>query len=530
MKSGINKIQTSTSSEINCKGTNDVTGVQRRSLIKEPVAQIHKIVSILFIMTLCITSNLHAAELRIGTATADITPSLPVALSGQFNLRIAHSAETPLTANVVVLESLDGNHSLDAAIMVSCDLLCIPTELLKMVRNEVSKQIPELDVNKIFLNAIHTHTAPVLLSDFKFSFRYQIPKEGVLQIEEYDSFFVQRVSEAIVKAWKNRSPGSVSWGLSHAAIAYNRRAVYDNGSAVMYGNTNVPGFLNLEGMEDHDINILFFWDKSNKLIAMSIDVPCTAQEVEGRSAVNADYWQPVREKLKEHFGPDLCVLGWISAAGDQSPRPMYRKAAEERMIKLRHLTGLEEISRRIVLAVEEAYETVKGDRYTDLKLIHKVETMSLPMRMVTQEEYELSKTESDKYAAQIAADPKAADQVLTRMTWNRDVVNRFEKQKTDTHPKLDVEVHVLRLGDVAICTNEFELFTDYGIRMQARSNALQTFVIQLAGPGSYLPTEKAVKGGSYSAGIQSNLVGPEGGQILVDRTVKLINDMFPKAN
>jgi hypothetical protein len=92
---------------------------------------------------------------------------------------------------------------------------------------------------------------------------------------------------------------------------------------------------------------------------------------------------------------------------------------------------------------------------------------------------------------------------------------------------MDFEVHALRLGDIAICTNEFELYLDYGLRMQARSKALQTFVIQIAGPGSYLPTEKAVKGESYSAGIQSNLVGPEGGQVLVDKTVDMINSMFP---
>ena len=139
-------------------------------------------------------------------------------------------------------------------------------------------------------------------------------------------------------------------------------------------------------MEDHDVNMLFFWDKAGKLIAMTIDVPCPAQEVETRSAVNADYWHPVREKLKQRFGPDLCVLGWIGAAGDQSPRPMYRKAAEERMIKLRNLSRLEEIARRIVLAVEEAYETVKNDRYANVQLIHKVENLTLPMRLVTEEE------------------------------------------------------------------------------------------------------------------------------------------------
>ena len=282
-------------------------------------------------------------------------------------------------------------------------------------------------------------------------------------------------------------------------------------------------------MEDHDVNTLFFWDKSGKLIGMTIDVPCPAQEVENRLAINADYWHPVREKLKQRFSPDLVVLGWIGAAGDQSPRPMYRKEAEERMIRLRNLSRLEEIARRIVVAVEEAYETVKDDRYENVKLIHKVETLSLPMRLVTEQEYLFCKGERDAAAAEMAADSSTASEVLARMTWNRDVVIRYENQKTDPNPKMDAEIHVLRLGDVSICTDQFELFTDYGIRIQARSNALQTFVVQLAaGAGSYLPTEKAVKGGGYSAVVQSCTVGPEGGQILVDRTVELINDMFPK--
>jgi hypothetical protein len=494
-----------------------------------------KVSFILIFATLCNAANLFAGELLIGTATADITPKLPVALMGQFNLRIAHTVETPLTANVIALESRDGNRSTDIAIMVSCDVVGIPEMLLKTVRDEVHKQIPELNPKKIVLTAIHTHTAPVLENGLECSFRYQIPKKGVLQVEEYDIFFVKQITDAIVKAWKNRHEGSVSWGLSHAAVAYNRRAVYSKvmsqgnmgaGTAQMYGQTNLPEFINIEGMEDHDVNTLFFWDKSGKLIAISIEVPCPAQEVENRSAVNADYWNPVREKLKQRFGSDLIVLGWIGAAGDQSPRPIYRKAAEERMIKLRNISRLDEIARRIVLAVEESYETVKSDRYVNVQLIHKVETLSLPMRIVTEQEYLFSKKEHDTAAAEMAADSTTASELLARMTWNREIVNRYENQKINPNPKFNAEIHVLRIGDVAICTNQFELFSDYGIRIQARSNALQTFVIQLAaGTGSYLPTEKAVKGGGYSAVAQSGSVGPEGGQILVDRTVELINSL-----
>jgi hypothetical protein len=82
---------------------------------------------------------------------------------------------------------------------------------------------------------------------------------------------------------------------------------------------------------------------------------------------------------------------------------------------------------------------------------------------------------------------------------------------------------------VAICTNPFELFLDFGIQMKSRSKAVQTFVIQLVGGAGYVPTEKAVRGGGYSAVIQSNTIGPEGGQALADGTIELINRLWAKS-
>jgi hypothetical protein len=259
---------------------------------------------------------------------------------------------------------------------------------------------------------------------------------------------------------------------------------------------------------------------------MAINVPCPSQVVEHRSAVNADYWHPVREKLKQRFGMDVTILGWGGASGDQSPRPLYRKKAEARMNQLRGLSDTEELARRICMAVEDAFEAVKNDRHEKVKLIHKTEILSLPVREVTQEEYLFSLSEKEKYSALIAANPESAKDHLARVTWNADVVKRYNMQKNNPNLDYKTEIHVVRIGDIALCTNQFELFTDYGLRIQARSEALQTFVIAFSGPVTYLPTEKAVKGGGYSAVIQSGVVGPEGGQIMVERTVQLINEMF----
>jgi len=466
-----------------------------------------------------------AAELLVGTAVVDITAAEPVAVSGQFHLRIAKTIETPITANVIALQYREEGLSPDSAIMVSCDLLYIPSEVLELVRETVRARLPNLNTRKIFLNGTHTHTAPVLLSE-----RYSIPEEGVIQVGEYRSLLAERVAEAIVQAWNGRSAGSVTWGLSHAVVGYNRRAVYADGSAQMYGRTDVSAFRNLEGYEDHDVGTLFFWNDAGELIGIVVNVSCPSQEVEGRSAVNADFWHPVREALRERYGEQLCVLAWTGASGDQSPHLMYRKAADERMRRLRGLDRLDEIARRIVMAVDDAYKAVENDRHTSPQLIHRVETTRLPMRLVTEAEYNEARRAVRRAAVQIDQNPETAAREYRRMKWYETTVNRFEKQRTEPKPTYEMELHVLRIGDVAICTNSFELFTDYGIRIKARSNAVQTFVVQLAGPGTYLPTAKAIRGGHYSAVVHSSLVGPEGGNVLVDETVNIINSLWTESN
>ena len=251
-----------------------------------------------------------------------------------------------------------------------------------------------------------------------------------------------------------------------------------------------------------------------------ITVACPAQEVEGRSAVNADFWHEVRERLHKEYGKELCVLGWCGAAGDQSPHLLWRKRAEERMRKLRGLTRLDEIARRIVRAVDEAYEVAKSDIHYEVPLVHVVENIKLPARLVTDKDY--AKTKEMLDALKNKKKPGPYDYRHIRLY--QDVLDRYESQKTN--PYFDMEMHVLRLGDVAIATNSFELFTDYGIQIKGRSKSLQTFVIQLAGLGTYLPTVEAAQVGGYGARVLTNLVGPEGGEILVDRTVEEINKLW----
>ncbi|MCF6313068.1 MAG: hypothetical protein L3J39_11510 [Verrucomicrobiales bacterium] len=461
----------------------------------------------------------HAsAELLIGQATTDITPPLPVALSGQMHTRIAKEIETPVTASVVVLEKTVEGKKSEQTIFISCDLVAIRKGILEGLRAKLKQVEPQIDLDKIVINATHTHTAPVMNEG-----TYNIPAD-IMQPTAYREFLYDKLAQMTAQAWKSRKPGGVSWGLGHAVVAHNRRIVYMDGKAKMYGKTALPSFKKLEGAEDHGVEVLFFFDQNKKLTAAAVNVACPGQEVEGRSAVNADYWHEVREQLRAIHGKDLIVLSWVGAAGDQSPHLMLRKAAEGRMIIAAQRTRLQEIGRRITRAVDDAWQVAKNDIHFDAPMQHSVRQLKLPVRKVTQQEVAQTKAVIANLKEQAK---KNGSDTSRKQRWNQKTIDRFAKQ--DDEPYLAIEVHVIKIGDISIATNPFELFTEFGLRMKARSKALQTFVIQLSQSyGAYLATDDATRGGSYSAIINSCLVGPEGGDLLTDETVKDINAMWEK--
>jgi hypothetical protein len=470
-----------------------------------------------------------AAELWIGAATADITPDRPLPLTGNTTVRIGREVLSRLTANVLALESRDGQRSLDQAILVACDLCVIRPGIQEGFRKQLAGRLPGFDVNKLFLAATHTHAAPVLLQD-----RYdEKDYEDAMQPKEYVPWMYDRMAQAVVKAWESRAAGAVAWGLGHAVAGHNRRVVYSDGTAKMHGKTDDPLFRGIEGYEDHAVHILCFYDAHKQLKAAALTLATTAQ-AEGGSKVSADFWHDVRRSIHERHGEEVSVVGFCAAAGDQTPRPQVRQKSEQRMCQFRGLTYSQEIGRRVANTFEDVAGVIAKDIRTDVPLVHRVQSLELPARIVTEAECAVAQ----KACADIDAKKTRAKSDYWTRNFYRSVAERYVAQQKGEGKTYEVELHVLRLGDVAIATNPFELFLDYGVQIEARSPAVQTFLIQLAATGRqhayYLPTPRAMAGGAlddkpftnYSATVMNNMVGPEGGQVLVDRTLETIQELW----
>ena len=492
--------------------------------------------------------------LKIGWASADVSTSAPVGITGQAYERISKGIMDPTTITVLYLG--DGA---DYAVFISGDFTSIDGDLLCQVRDALKKQLPQLDGSKIIFNATHTHTAP----------RYNLnrgydkaPKDRVEleKPEKYRAFLVQQITEAIYSAYSAAAPGSVSYGYGSAQVGLQRRVTYFtdrgagntagntfavNGFGAMYGKTNDPEFSGYEGSIDCNVYLLFTFDEKENLTGAVVNVPCPSQCTETEEFTSADYWHETRQMIREKYG-DIFILPQCAAAGDLSPHLLHNKEARKRQIRLRYgdlpkaklfkkpieYYNRLDIASKITRAFDEGYSWASREKQTQMPIKHVTKTIRLERWQVTKQQYDEAK-ENLAYLQtlpyQHTEDPYEDFKVNTRqsaeLTRCENVIARYE----NTEETMPVEIHVVKLGDIAFTTCPYELYIDYQHRIQARSPFTQTFMVQLASsPGvnsGYLATARAAENKGYSAISYSCYTSPGGGQTLVEEMVATLQEI-----
>ena len=478
------------------------------------------------------------SRLLIGWAEIDTTPDGKVDLSGQYYHRVSKGIHSRLSATALALESAGK----EQAVMVSLDLVGFESTFQEQLRSMLRTVLPDLDVSKVILNVIHTHSAPGTDVTRGIGWLAELP--DVVPASEYRKFLLERVKSAVVEAWRNRKPGGIASALSSARVGHCRRAAYASGSAEMYGLTNREDFVGMEGGEDSGVDLLFSFDESRKPTGVILNLACPSQVMEATYYISSDFMGETRRLLKQRFGESFRTLGQISAAGCQSPRDLTRNYRGEP--DFWHEDGVTEMGRRIFVAVESAFPHAAANIDDSPVMRHHGEIITLPRRRASYQAYFEAKKQLNQLEAAMPEDeafrdfckqvehnekipgrPGPYDSKLHHfvlMQNNKAVVARYHDQ--DTRPSFEMELHAIRLGNVVFVTNPFELFLDFGHQIKARSAAEQTFIVQLCGgTGGYLPSARAELLGGYGGLIINGQVGSDGGKLLVDTTVKTITEL-----
>ncbi len=483
-------------------------------------------------------------DIRIGWAQTNITPTRPVVMLGQMYQRISGYVHDPITATALVIEN--GNVQVT---FVSLDMTEVPMHASELLKSKLAGH-KEIDFDKISFNVTHSHNSTDFHSDFMREENEHVygseilPQidmpEDLFSSDEAQQFLVEALYTLIVRAWEKRKPGGISYSHDYAVVGFNRRPVFkQNGhkESIMYGDCSRSDFIQFEGGTDTSIDMLYTWDEDAGLTGIVVNVPCPSQVYELHRFISADFWAPTRNEIREKLG-QVYVLPACGAAGDLSPIDLV-KISKTNKKELREWGGqtkevwrnfdmteeCQAIADRISEAVVRGWK--KARNYIDYTpvIAHEVLQMELPIRQVSEEEYKTAAQEVQRIKAQFSTENPMTMGDLVAAFEPQGVVIRYEQQRISG--EYSFKCHILRLGNVAVATNPFELFHEYALRIKARAQAEQVFIIQLAnGLGGYLPTQDAVDGGSYSSKPASTSCGPDGGDILVEKTLNVLSDLW----
>ncbi len=427
--------------------------------------------------------------MNVGTAWEEITPSRPLPLMGQMHERLGEHVRDPLTVNSVVFDDGKGRVAL-----VSVDVCYLPDDLLERARKACASTCG-LPIEAVLIAATHTHVAPCTSDRLA---------------GRADPEFISRLNEAVVqavgRAIEDLEPVDLFAGTGYLAqMGWNRRGLRQDGSCHMYWGSWREDFVGLEGPRDGEVGVIHARRPDGKVKVVIPSFSTHPNCLEGGRFYSADIPGEVRRVLKAALGEHLGVVYLTAAAGNTAPSIMENNP--ENIQPWRGESGLERSGQ--YLGGEILKVIAEGDSpMSDPVLRPAFEAIDIPMR-----EWDASADLSAFKGGMLEFFEKS------RADWGR-----LMREDNPVH----VRLHVIRIGDAAICTNPAELYCEFGLAIKANSPAQVTLIAELTdGALGYVPTPQAIRHGGYSALSASHTrLVPEGGWMIVDATRRHLERVF----
>ncbi len=464
--------------------------------------------AIAFLIGIVASPLVFAAEpappLRVGVATADITPPVGYRMSGYFRERVSTAVHDPLHAKAIVFAQ--GN--VKAAIVI-CDVVGVPASVSDVARKGIARAIGT-EVGNVIVCGTHTHTGPLYYGAMCAMLHEQaMAREGHDPCEpiDYKAFLGGQVKKAAVAANGNLRAVQVRAGIARQeqTISFNRRYRMRDGSVKMCPaeKMNRADIVEPAGPIDPDVGMLICCDPASGKPFAGLTVFAMHQDTTGGTEFSADYAYYLEQSLRETFGPDYTSIFGISTCGNINhcdpsvPIEQWRRAPQ--------------IGPILAATVRAAEPGLKPVVAADLRVERK--TLDLPLQKYSPERIAQAREDVPKIGKDVLPFLKEVDAYK--------VVDLQSFKGTSV--KLDVQA--IRISkDVAIVALPSEMFVEFGLAIKQASPFKSTLVIELANDNcSYIPTKKAFAEGSYET-VNSRLL-PGGGEQIRDAAIELLKSL-----
>ncbi|MDA0838453.1 MAG: neutral/alkaline non-lysosomal ceramidase N-terminal domain-containing protein [Planctomycetota bacterium] len=430
-------------------------------------------------------------KVNAAAAKVDITPPIGLWMTG-FGARdsAATGIHDPLYAKALVIESASNR-----VVLVCLDIIQPSPDIMAQVRFGV-EQTTGIPAESLFINSTHTHSGPT-------TFRFN--GMGVYDVTYCDQLS-RKIVSAVQMACNDLAPATLSYGSSPVAIGANRRLLREDGGVSMRPNDT--------GSYDPTVYVLRikFEDRAPALLMTHAAHPVILGS--DNLEFSADFCGFACSAVEENLGEGSIALFMQGCCGDINADRGDGSFEQAAMVGKKLATAV----------LDSSTEALAGGGISG-----SVETVQLPLIVPSIEccEQELCTLNSKLEEAVDSRIPWKIRNAEAMVNWARRVNacalnGNFDRTQS-------MQIHGLRIGNLAFLGTEAETFVDYAFSIQEQSPIPKTVVAGYTnGCIGYLPTARAYPEGGYEVDTAIRYYGllmmkPESEELVVRRSLDLLD-------
>ena len=444
-----------------------------------------------------------------GVATSNITPWLGDGLVGNFGIPPASKfVHDELHARCFVLD--DGTTRI--ALVVS-DNIGISREVLDDAKRQVT-EATGLPADRMLMSCTHTHSSV--------SARWKNPLQPEKEFTEYQRFVAHRIADGVRCAINNLRPARVAWGTADLpGQVFCRRWLMKPGTELFnpFGEPdhakmnpgNSPNLLKSAGPVDPQIAFLAMETLDGRPLGLLANYSLHYVGGTGPNHISADYFAVFADRIQELLGADRQDPPFVAAMSNGTSGNINNNNYAVPRPKKQPYEQIRLVADECAQAVCQQYKKLIWHDWVPLSMRQR--ELELGVRKPTPAQLE--------HAEKLLSEPERPDRFPHERSYAQSAL--LLKNSPET---VRVILQAVRIGDLGIGAIPFEVFSEIGLELKARSPLKPSFTMELANGGySYLPTPEQHKLGGYETWPGTNKVEVQASTKIVNALLEMFAEM-----
>ncbi len=427
-------------------------------------------------------------------------------MCGYYEKRFVKGIADDLFARVVAFD--DGEKK---AAVIALDLCYLDQEQFDVIKKAIT-EATDLDQNAIFITCSHTHTGPVVGTDFA-SDRFTP--------EHYFLGMVDKVRDAVVYALQDMKESSFETAQTQAkGISFIRRYRMKDGSVATNPGVNNPDIDHPLGQPNETVKLVkIIREDADDIFVVNFG---THPDTVGGEYISADYMGYMCDIIERAVPNTKCIF-LQGAQGDVNHVNVAPTPAESAISvidfdsvprSLKHTEYMGRVLAGAVLSVCSVTEPITADKIT-----YGGKRVDLPSH---QENHRLEEARKihDLYTAGRAHELPYKEMALTTVVAEAKRIITLENGPAS----FPFFLSAVKVGELVFAGIGGEPFTELGNRIKDASVFKETILCCLTNSaGGYIPTSKAYEEGGYEA--RASKLKPGGDDIIAAGMQELLKSL-----